>query len=179
MPTSTYSYFCDLLSIIVFKINYQHVVWYMNQLQNICIRIYNKRKKHQTSMEKARAPHSSTLAWKIPWKEQPGGLQCMGLLSVRHDWVTSFSLFAFMHWRRKWQPTQCFFLESPRDRGALWAAFCGVTQSWTRLRRLSSSSSNMITFFSFHLTVSYSSHVIVSLPSDGRLYLTEISSDAL
>ena len=32
------------------------------------------------SLEKAMAPHSSTLAWKIPWKEEPGGLQAMGLL---------------------------------------------------------------------------------------------------
>ena len=51
------------------------------------------------------APHSSTLAWKIPWMEEPGRLQSMGLLRVRHDWATSLSLFTFMHWRRKWQPT--------------------------------------------------------------------------
>ena len=44
--------------------------------------------------------HSSTLAWKIPWTEEPGGLQSMGLLRVRHDWATSLSLFTFMHWRR-------------------------------------------------------------------------------
>jgi len=50
------------------------------------------------------APHSSTLAWKIPWMEEPGGLQSMGLLRVGHDWVTSLSLFTFMDWRRKWQP---------------------------------------------------------------------------
>ena len=59
-------------------------------------------------MEKAMAPHSSTLAWKIPWTEEPGGLQSMGSLGVRHDWVTSLSLFTFMHWRRKWQPTPVF-----------------------------------------------------------------------
>ena len=52
------------------------------------------------------APHSSTLAWKIPWTEEPGRLQSMGLLRVGHDWVTSLSLFTFKHWRRKWQPTQ-------------------------------------------------------------------------
>ena len=56
-------------------------------------------------MEKAMAPHSSTLAWKIPWMEEPGGLQSMGSLRVGHDSVTSLSLFTFMHWRRKWQPT--------------------------------------------------------------------------
>ena len=53
----------------------------------------------------AMAPHSSTPAWKIPWTEEPGGLQSMGLLGVGHDSVTSLSLFTFMHWRRKWQPT--------------------------------------------------------------------------
>ena len=51
--------------------------------------------------EKAMAPHSSTLAWKILWTEEPGGLQSMGSLGVGHDWVTSLSLFTFMHWRRK------------------------------------------------------------------------------
>ena len=41
------------------------------------------------------APHSSTLAWKIPWEEEPGSLQSMGSLRVRHDWATSISLFTF------------------------------------------------------------------------------------
>ena len=51
------------------------------------------------------ATHSSTLAWKIPWKAEPGRLHFMGSLRVGHDWVTSLLLFTFMHWRRKWQPT--------------------------------------------------------------------------
>ena len=51
------------------------------------------------------AAHSSTLAWKVPGMEEPGRLQSMGSWRVRHDWVTSLSLFTFMHWRRKWQPT--------------------------------------------------------------------------
>ena len=42
------------------------------------------------------APHSSTLAWKIPWAEEPGGLQSVGSQRVGHDWVTSLSLFTFM-----------------------------------------------------------------------------------
>ena len=67
-------------------------------------------------------------------------LQSMGLLRVGHDSMTSLSLFTFMHWRRKWQPTQCSCLESPRDGGAWWAAVYGAAQSWTRLKRLSSSS---------------------------------------
>ena len=58
--------------------------------------------------EKAMATHSSTLAWKIPWMEEPGRLQSMGSLRVWHKWATSLSLFTFMHWRRKWQPTPMF-----------------------------------------------------------------------
>ena len=92
--------------------------------------------------EKAMAPHSSTLAWKIPWTEQPGRLQSMESLEVRHNWATSLSLFTFMHWRRKWQPTPVFLSENPRDRGAWWAAVYGVAQSRTRLKWLSSSSSS-------------------------------------
>ena len=60
------------------------------------------------SPEKAMASHSSTLAWKIPWTEEPGGLQTMGLQRIGHDWATSLSLFTFLHWRRKWQPTPVF-----------------------------------------------------------------------
>ena len=66
----------------------------------------------------------------------------MGSLRARHDWVTSLSLFTFLHWRTKWQPFQCSCLENPRDRGAWWAAVCGITQSRTRLKWLSSSSSS-------------------------------------
>ena len=54
------------------------------------------------------APHSSALAWEIPWTEEPGKLQSMGSRRVRHDWATSLSLFTFLHWRRKWQPTPVF-----------------------------------------------------------------------
>ena len=86
------------------------------------------------------APHSSTLAWKIPWTEEPDGLQSMGSLKVGHDWATLLSLFTFMHWSRKWQQLQCSCLENPRDGGAWWAAVYGVTQSRTRLKRFSSSS---------------------------------------
>ena len=92
--------------------------------------------------EEAMAPHSSTLAQKIPWREEPGRLQSMGSLGVGHDWATSLSLFTFMHWRRKWQPLQCSCLENPRDGGAWWAAVYGVAQSRTRLKQLSSSSSS-------------------------------------
>ena len=59
-------------------------------------------------LEKAVAPHSSTLAWKIPWTEDPGGLQSIWSLRVGHDLANSLSVFTFMHWRRKWQPTPVF-----------------------------------------------------------------------
>ena len=88
------------------------------------------------------APHSRTLAWKIPWMEEPGGLQTMGSQRVGHDWATSLSLFPFMHWRRKWQPTPVFLPRESIDGEAWWAAVHGVAQSWTRLKRLSSSSSS-------------------------------------
>ena len=71
--------------------------------------------------EKAMAPYSSTLARKIPWTEKLGRLQSRGWQRIRHDWVTSFSLFTFMHWRRKWQPTPVFLPENPMDGGA-----CGL-----------------------------------------------------
>ena len=61
-----------------------------------------------TNLEKAMAPHSSTLAWQIPWAEESDRLQSMQSRRVGHDWVTSLSLFTFMHWRRRRQPTPVF-----------------------------------------------------------------------
>ena len=92
--------------------------------------------------EKAMAPHSSTLAWKIPWTEELGRLQSMGSRRVGHDWVTSLSLFTLIHWRRKWQPTPVFLPGESQGRGSLWAAVYGVTQCRTWLKWLSSSSSS-------------------------------------
>ena len=71
------------------------------------------------SWEKAMAPHSSTLDWKIPWMEEPGGLQSMGSLRVGHDWTTSLSLFTFMHWGRKWQLTPVFLPGESQGWGSL------------------------------------------------------------
>ena len=88
------------------------------------------------------APHSSTLAWKIPWMEEPGGLQSMGSLSIGHDWL-------HFHFSLSWigeghgNPLQCSCLENPRDEGAWWAVLYGVAQSWTWLKWLSSSSSSL------------------------------------
>ena len=143
------------------------------------------------------APHSSTPAWIIPWTEEHGRLQSMGLLRIRHDWVTSrslshigegngdplqcsclenpmdgrawkaavhgvghdratsLSLFTFMHWRRKWQPTPVFLPGESQGRGAWWAAIYGVAQSWTWLKWLSSSSSKFEMYNSVGLIYLY------------------------
>ena len=85
------------------------------------------------------APHSSTLAWRIPWAEEPGMLQSMASLGVGYDWATSLSRIG----EGNGNPLQCSCLENPRDGGAWWAAVYGVAQSRTRLKWLSSSSSNI------------------------------------
>ena len=111
------------------------------------------------TLKKAMAPHSSTLAWKIPWTEEPGGLQSMQSLRVGHDWATSLSFFlSFLpsclsvclsiylsiylsivpFGERNGNPLQCSCLENPRDSQAWWAAIYAVAQSWTRLKWLSS-----------------------------------------
>ena len=71
------------------------------------------------AMEKAMATHSSILAWKIPWMEEPGRPQSMGSLRVGHDWASSLSFFTFMHWRRKWQPTPVFLPGESQGWGSL------------------------------------------------------------
>ena len=74
--------------------------------------------------------YSSTLAWRIPWTEDPGGLQSMGSQKVGHDWATSFSLFTFMLWRRKWQPTPEFLPgESQGWRSLVGCRLWGRTES--------------------------------------------------
>ena len=112
------------------------------------------------------APHSSILAWKIPWTEEPGRLQFMGSLRVEHDWATSLSLFTFMHWRRKWQPTPVFLPGESQGMGAWWASIYGVTQSWTQLKRPgSSSSSKTISKFVFTGIITLALEEIANLNS--------------
>ena len=83
-------------------------------------------------LEKAMAPHSSTLAWKIPWMEEPVRLQSMGSLRVGHDWATSLSFFTFLHWRGKWQPTPVFLPGESQGRGSLVGCrLWGHTESYT------------------------------------------------
>ena len=92
------------------------------QFRNVCIRGHGKRWStffYLGLSSFCMAPHCSTLAWKIPWMEEPGRLQSMGSLRVGHNWATSLSLFTFMHWRRKWQPTPVFLPGESQGRGSL------------------------------------------------------------
>ena len=88
------------------------------------------------------ALHSSTLAWKIPWTEEPGSLQSLVSLRVGDNWATSFSLLTFMHWRRKWQPTPVFLPgEFQGQRSLVGCHLWGRTESDTT--EVISSSSSM------------------------------------
>ena len=93
--------------------------------------------------EKAMAPHSSTLAWKIPWMEEPGRLQSMGLKESDTTERLHFHFSLSCIGEGNGNPLQSSRLENPRDRGAWWAAVSGVTQSWTGLKQLSSSNVNL------------------------------------
>ena len=109
-------------------------------------------------LEKAMATHLSTLAWKIPWMEEPGRLQSLKLLRVGHNWVTSLSLFALMHWRRKWQPTPVFLPGESQGWGSLVGCrLWGRTR--TRLKWLSNSNSNFFlrvaTVYLFYLLICF------------------------
>ena len=88
------------------------------------------------------APHSSTLAWKIPWTEEPGRLQSMGSLRVGHNWATSVSLFTFhFHTLEKEMATHSSVLAwRIPGTGELRGLPSMGSQSWTQLKRLSSSS---------------------------------------
>ena len=94
------------------------------------------------------APHSSTLAWKIPWMEEPGRLQSMGPLKSDTTERLHFQWSLSCIGEGNGNPLQCSCLENPRDRAAWWAAVYGVAQSRTRLKRLSSSSSIQVPILS-------------------------------
>ena len=85
------------------------------------------------------APHSSTLAWKIPWMEEPGRLQSMGSLESDTTEQLHFHCSLSCIGEGNGNPLQCSCLENPRDGGAWWAAISGVAQSQTQLKWLSSS----------------------------------------
>ena len=90
------------------------------------------------------APYSSTLAWKIPWTEEPGGLHSMGSLESDTTEQLHFHFSISCIGEVNGNPLQCSCLENPRDGGAWWAAIYGVARSRTWLKRLSSSSSSKI-----------------------------------
>ena len=114
-------------------------------------------------LEKAMGTNSSTLAWKIPWMEEPGRLQSMWSWRVGHDWATSLSHIE----EGNGNPLQCSCLENPRDGGAWWAAIYGVAQSQTQLKRLSSSSSTPyilrqnLSFLSYNVLNVYSVNTLI------------------
>ena len=87
----------------------------------------------------AMAPHSSTFAWKIPWTEEAGRLQSMGSLGSDTAEQLHFHFSLSCIGVENGNPLQCSCLENPRVGETWWAAVYGVPQSWTRLKRLSSS----------------------------------------
>ena len=107
-----------------------HINWFA-YIEGTCI----------TETERVMAPHFSTLAWKIPWMKETGRLQSMGSQRVGHDWATSFSFSLSCIGEGNGNPLQCSCLENPRDGRAWWASIYGVSQSQTRLKWLSNSSS--------------------------------------
>ena len=131
--------------------------------RNVCLVLYYHLFKHfmyiisvfATPRRRQMAPHSSTLAWKIPWMEEPGRLQSMGCEeSDMTEWL-HFHFSPSCIGEGNGNPLQCSYLENPRDRGAWWAAIYGVAQSRTWLKRLSSSSSSsrIINFLSEFLLI--------------------------
>ena len=114
-------------------------------------------------------PYSITLAWKLPWMKEPGKLQSMGSLRVGHDSVTSLSLFTFMHWRRKWQPTALFLPGESQGRWSL--VGCRL---WSRTE----SDTTEATQQQQHVTqmLSFLHEFLTIIPK--KVYLTLASSEA-
>ena len=95
------------------------------------------------------APHSSTLAWKIPWMEEPGGLQSMGSQESDTTERLHFHFSLSCIGEGNGNPLQCFCLKNSRDGGAWWAAVYGVAQSRTQLKRLSIQMKQLICLLEF------------------------------
>ena len=112
------------------------------------------------------APHSSTLAWKIPWMEEPGRLQSMGSLESDTTERLHFHFSLSCIGEGNGNPLQWSCLENPRDGGAWWAAVYGVAQSRTRLKRLSSSSSSSSIEGSMTNGISNTRHKKTQIPQD-------------
>ena len=121
-------------------------------------------------MKKAMATHSSTLAWQIPWTEEPGGLQSMGSQRVGHEREIEQLHFHFSLsciGEGNGNPLQCSCLENPRDGGAWWAAVSGVAQSQTRLSDLAAAAASSFLCVCLSLCFLHSSKEIshIGLPT--------------
>ena len=90
-----------------------------SQIKNLTLHLKQLEKEEMKKPRVSNGTPLRTLAWKIPWMEEPGRLQSMGSLRVGHDWPTSLSLFTFMHWRRKWQSTPVFLPGEPQGQQSL------------------------------------------------------------
>ena len=109
------SLYCSSGKIFLFlsqlQYDFTHLLFYLRSIYQVPSLIAQLVKNPPAMQEKAMAPYSSTLAWKIPWTEEPGGLWSMGSLRVEHDWVTSLSLFTFhFHALEKEKATHSVFL---------------------------------------------------------------------
>ena len=92
------------------------LIYYKNRFEFFCCSVSCI---WSSVLEKEMVTHSSVLAWRIPGTGEPGRLQAMESHRIGHDWVTSLSLFTFMHWRRKWQPTPVLLPGESQGRGSL------------------------------------------------------------
>ena len=123
---------CSFYNVPMLSFYFKIMCFSFLSFMNLTLVLLTKSIFYRYLLEKAMTPHSSTLAWKIPWTREPGRLQSMGSLGVGHDWVTSLSLFTFMHWRRKWQPTPAFLPGESQGWGSLVGCrFWGRTESDT------------------------------------------------
>ena len=105
-------------------------VKHLSAMQGTCVRSLGR----EDPLEKEMAPDSSILTWKIPWAEEPGRLQSMGLLELDTTERLHFHFSLSCFGEGNGNPLQCSCLENPRDGGAWWAAVYGVSQSWTRMK---------------------------------------------
>ena len=117
-------------------------LWGLTELDTTEV-TYQQQQQQRGLSEKEMVPHSSTLAWRIPWTEEPGRLQSMGSLELDTTERLPFHFSLSCIGEGNGNPLQSSCLENPRDGGGWWAAVYGVAQSRTRLKRLSSSSSNL------------------------------------
>ena len=112
---------------------------------------------HFYALEKEMATHSSVLAWRIPWMEEPGRLQSMGSLRVGYNWATSLSLFTFMHWRRKWQPTPVFLPGESQGWGIL------HTHTHTHIHTHTHTHTDWVSLFSLLFFIRHGPHFLLFL----------------